>query len=277
MVRLQQAVRTFETRQIHDPPAFIRTFGNVVQTGPGPLRFEREDAIEHAHPAPPLGCARGKVAAWSRGGDQCDAICYQLSDCNRHAEIVACCNGIAAAAAVYAQWHQRRFVAMRVDLPGTPHLRVEARVTGPGEVDQTWRSVPFSIRASGRYALCFGPLNDYIVVRADPAAFPVAEAVRLWERFGLAHEPLRARIAVVGLGASPRARFFTCGEREHPSAPLTGLAVLALAAARLGWAPLKSVETPAGPMPLPRVRRRGDGTADVDFPRVVVKLGAESL
>lgn len=269
MVRVRPAVCTFETRQIHDPPAFVRTFGTVVEAGPLPLRFEGRDAIEHAHPDPPAGCARGKVAAWAGNDDGCDAVCYQLSDCRTRAQVVACCNGTAAVAAVYAQ--RPGLVRMRIDLPGH-RVHVDARVGEAGEVEQTWRRIPLSVTATGPYARCSGPLNDYVIVRADPATFPITEAVRL---FGLAREPLRSRIGVLGDGPLPRARFFTCGEREHPSAPLTGLAVLALAAARLGWPPFRSVETPGGPMPLPRVRHRADGTADIEFPRVIVRLGAE--
>lgn len=258
--RKGRTVRTFHTRQIHDPPGFVRTCGTVVETGVG---FQGADAIAHAHPDPPAGCARGKVAAVSRDGD---AACYQLSDCRTRARIVACCNGTAAAAALLGL---RR---MRLHLPGQ-RVQVEARLGRGHAVRQTWRGVRFSVHEVAGCAVSTGALNDYVVIRADPSSLLVEDAFRISERLGLAREPLRSRIAVVEDAAAPRVRFFTCGGREHPSAPLTGLAVVALVALRLGWPATRQVETPAGPMAVPRVQVNADGTADIGFPALIVGLG----
>ena len=133
------------------------------------------------------------------------------------------------------------------------------------------------------YALATGPLNDYAIVvvkdDAELCGLSARTALGLWRRFDLAPEPLRSRVAVVREDASdgPRARFFTCGERPHPSAPLTGLAVLALAARQLGWAWLAdagALATAAGAMPLPHVEVGADGTAEIDFPPLLVRLGS---
>jgi hypothetical protein len=176
-------VRTFQTRQVFDPRGFVRTFGTVVEAGTGPLRFRPGDAIRHAPRDAPEGCARGKVAALSRDGD---AACYQISDCRTRARIVGCCNGAAAVAAAHAERTDLERIRVRVALPGGRRVRVDARVDR-GAVEQTWRAIPFPIRAAsvvdGREcAASSGPLNDYLVVRTrpgeDPAAFPVGEAAR---------------------------------------------------------------------------------------------------
>jgi hypothetical protein len=80
--------------------------------------------------------------------------------------------------------------------------------------------------------------------------------------------------------AAVHVKFFTCGDRVHPSAPLTGLAVLAIAGARLGWTALTSsarVVTRAGAMALPGVVGRVDGTVDLTFPPLLVELDHASL
>jgi len=132
--------------------------------------------------------------------------------------------------------------------------------------------------------VCMSPLNPYLVVRARAGEevhdFPVSEALALWRRFRLGREPLASRMAVVGSDAAmPRVKFFTCGEREHPSAPPTGLAVLAIAAERLGWEGLRAarhVITPAGVMEVPRVHALADRTTTLEFPTVLVALDSRN-
>lgn len=284
-------VRTFRTRQAADAADLIRTFGTVVRAPSGPLSFPEHEARRHAHPAPPPNCARGKVVAFCRNGGWCEAACYQLSDCRTRARVVACCNATAAAAASCAGGGR---VTMRVALPGDRVVGVDARVRPTRAarchvVQQTWSDVAFAVRDEGRAdgrrcAVCVTALNNYLVVETGPgeeaAAFPVCEALGLARRFGIACEPLLARVAVVQAagGAPPAVKFFTCGEREHPSAPLSGLAVLAVAARRLGWPSLpagRAVVTPAGPMALPAVDVFSDETARVEFPGVVVSLGRD--
>lgn len=290
--------RTFQTRQKDDPAAVIRTFGTVVQAAAGPLRFADQEALHYAHPAPPPNCARGKVVVFSRHGSWCEAACYQLTDCHTRAQVAACCNATAAAAAWFATATGSLQVSLRVQLPARQRTFVEARVRQQSDaptpyqaVNQTWSRLPFSIHGESivdgrRCALFVSPLNNYLLVQGkqgeEPGDFPVSEAVRLGQKFGQGREPLLARIALVQLGPDrpTRARFFTCGEREHPSAPLTGLAVLAIAARRLPWLalpPAEPIQTRARPMALPRVDVFPDGTADVAFPEVLVDLKRGSL
>jgi hypothetical protein len=92
--------------------------------------------------------------------------------------------------------------------------------------------------------------------------------------------PLLSRIAVVDSDADdgPKVKFFTCGTRAHPSAPLTGLAVLSFASRVFDWLPssLESIETPRGRVRVPRVRETRDGRAEVEFPEVLVTFAASS-
>jgi hypothetical protein len=284
-------VRTFRTRQVADPPEFVRTFGAVVDAGPGPLDFGVAEAIEHAHPSPPPGCARGKVAAFSRRSGRVHAVCWQVSDDRAEAHVVGCCNAAAAVAAVCADAADGERVRMRLSVPGPDRVRVEAvaslAASGARVVRQAWSGVP-ALRPEVRRvlgrpcAVVVGPFNDYLVLAADGeealAAFSGDDARRAWGEVGGDGTPLRARVAVVAAAPAcgpPRARFFTCGGRAHPSAPLTGLAVVALAARRLPWLGLAgaaAVRTEAGPMPLPRVTAEPGGTSRVEFPGVVVDL-----
>jgi hypothetical protein len=130
-----------------------------------------------------------------------------------------------------------------------------------------------------RCVLCSGALNHYLIVRLRPGETPsdVApdDVQALAKRFGLDAEPLLARVALVACGDDATVKVFTCGAREHPSAPPTGLAALALASQRVGWlplAPLAQVATPAGPMQLPRAQWLADDTARLDFAPLVVSL-----
>jgi hypothetical protein len=204
--------------------------------------------------------------------------------------VAACTNATAAAAAWYAGNHRSEMV-LRTTLPGAEtvdaQMRVcESRPGGPIAVEQSWSRISLTVQvhtqSDGRsVATCVGPLNNYIIVQArrtdDLSAFSVPEALAFWRRCGLTREPLVSRLAVVQAADDGRvmARFFTCGEREHPSAPLTGLAVLALAWGQLDWPALRQrreVSTPLGTMILPRVRTACDGTATVEFSPLLVNL-----
>ena len=85
-------------------------------------------------------------------------------------------------------------------------------------------------------------------------AFGLEDALVLWAHFGFLDAPLRARLGfLAGPGPRPQAAFFACGGRAHPSAPLTGLAVLAAARRGLSWPELRgldAVETGVGTIAL---------------------------
>jgi hypothetical protein len=224
-----------------------------------------------------------------RQDGQCRAACYQVSDCQTQAALAACGNTTAAACALEAWLTGAGSAATWVELADQTSIRVQTEFSvGPAAsyvVRQTWHDVPLHLceerLLSGRYcAAWLGPLNNYLVVRArageDPAEFTLAEATHLWRCFGLDRQPLLARLAVVDPATQPcpRVKFFTCGEREHPSAPLTGLAVLALAAQRQNWRQLalcQRVITPAGPMTLPTVQAARDREVTIEFPPVRVE------
>lgn len=285
----------FRTRQLDDAAEHARTFGVVVETGTGPLRFSEGAALAAAHPDPPADCARGKVVAVSRRGAWGEAACYQLPDCRTRARVVACGNAWAVAAAVHARATTKAAGWLRMALPRGYVLHVHTAVE-PGAADdghvvrQVWEPVPFGVRAAasvagGRSLVFTSPLNDYLVLEARsggrwrPATrsspFTAADAIAAWHRARLGTDPLLARVVVVDpMPSRPRVRFFTCS-REHPSAPLTGLAVLALTAREIGWLPLPAdgcVETPAGPMRLPAIDVRGSGVARIEPAPTIVHL-----
>jgi len=284
---------SFRTRQSDDACDVIRTFGTIVQAPPGPLRFHDDDALRCVHPNPPPNCARGKVVAYSQNAQKCDVACFQVGDCHATARLAACCNGTAAAAADFAALTNAPRVAMQVKLPGRHVVRVDARIrraagSTTAVVGQCWNHVPFSISAESevdgrRYAVCAGPFNHYLIIQTRlgefAADFRVDAALEVWQRFGLVDEPLLSRIGVVepGAAAAPAVRFFTCGDRAHPSAPLSGLAVAAAVAHRLQWRFLLDatrVRTAAGTMPLPRLKALSDGAMCVQFPDVIVDFPA---
>lgn len=277
--------RTFWTRQVHDPAAFVRTHGGLVE-GRG---LDPGDVLP---PPAPAGCARDKLVAIARSEAGMRAACHQAGDGGLRSLRVACSNGAAAAAARIAELVGRPDLAFRLSLPGDLELAVEARVEGDptapegARVRQTWRGVsvvlrPGDRRDGRRYVTCTGPLNDYLLVGLredeDPAAFSVAQAMELAGAFGLGAEPLRCRVALLQTreAAGPRARFFTCGEREHPSAPLTGLVLVALLGLRAGWKDLEAapgLRTTAGFLPLPQVAAGAAGAVDVAFPELFVHM-----
>lgn len=293
----------FLTRQAGDRTDVIRTFGAVVQTSAGGLRFTDGQATAYHRPGPPQPCAHGKVVAFSRAGRWWESACFQVADSGGNAELVACGNATAAAAAAAAAGYSasgspprpKTRVRMRVRLPGSHLVHVDARVdrrlSRSGEavqaVRQTWSLIPFAMRPvtddDGRMHLAaFGALNNYLVITAAKSTdISREEAIRLWTRFGASTTPLSARVAIVSPanGHGPRVKFFTCGGLPHPSAPLTGLAVLALVAGHLrstGLDRARQVETDAGPMVLPQVRAGPRGTATIAFSDVVVELSEDA-
>jgi hypothetical protein len=177
-------------------------------------------------------------------------------------------------------------VERRLTLPEGA-VRMTARVrrlNGHYHVRQHWGDVRFhaapTTLAGRQVAVCSGTLNDYLIVRLGSAeeveAFTLEETQALWGAAASSsgfQDILRCRLAAVAPDGA--VRFFTCG-RLHPGAPLTGLAVLSLAARSVGWlAPLLDagqVRHRRGTDALPRVRVAG-GDAEVDLPPVTVTLG----
>lgn len=253
--------------------------------------------------------ARGKTAYVSPVEFGFTLACYQTTDGGEEAELVACGNSTAASGAFYRAVTGGPFGPAWLELPGRQRLRVDLetaslesapRETGTNDavdagvlLKQTWRKAFMEVAgeqtvAGRRCAACVGPLNDYVVVAVREGEsiedFRLSDALAVWEAFEFNARPLRARMAVVeagGTGAMDRrkARFFTCGSREHPSAPLTGLAVLLLADRRLdwlGWSKTVTAETPAGRMSMPelsQVKLEGNRvSADVALPPTWVAL-----
>lgn len=280
---------SFQTRQVADPPGFVRTHGAVVDAGAVPLRAaDFAAAADQVRLDPPPDCARGKLAVLSSAGGTAAAVAHQLSDHGTASQVVACSNATAAVAAVCAESAGEAEVEVVVELPWGGFVPVHARLAGTTDersltVAQTWDGLEVTVEAEAAVdghtcARVLGPLNNYLLVRTGPGEqleeFDLARALRLSSNLGLDDEPLLTRIVIVQPEHDHvRTKFFTCGERLHPSAPLTGLAVLALAAPSLAWFPdVPAVETPLGPMALPYVRTRADGRASVDFPPIFVEL-----
>lgn len=277
--------RAFRTRQVDDPTDFVRTFGAFVLSGDGELSPDDwVAAVERARMDVPPDCARGKLAVVARAGDRWLVQAHQLADDGTDGDVVACSNATAAAAAVVAEAGE---AALMLELADGHHASVSASVADAAEnavrVDQRWSGIPCAFEpealADGRACIrVVGALNHYLVVRArdadDLAAISIDDAVRLSHHFGHDSEPLRSRIAFVHAGKDRRsARFFTCDQRQHPSAPLTGLAVLALAAGTVDWlTPAATIEVTVGAMRPPAVRWTTDGIAEIDFPPILVDL-----
>ena len=277
---------TFTTRQRDDPADFVRTRGVVLRAHAGLALPLDGIPVDPATPGPAdAPVASGKVAVLHDDGSLLVRV-HQRSESGADVRTVACSNATAAASAAYAG---DRPLSFALALPGGQTVAVDthARLVAPGEVAvvQTWHDVRADVHETGivdgrRVARCCGPLNDYLLVtgRPDDAAdaLTLDDARALWARFGFLDTPLRARLAFVrGNAPRPRAAFFTCGGREHPSAPLTGLAVLAIARHRLDWPELRgldAVETGIGPIGLPGATVARDGATTFEFPSVVVRL-----
>jgi hypothetical protein len=272
----------FTTRQAADPVGFVRTRGVVVNT---PRELDRVLAANPVDDSDERPAASGKVAVLEDDGTLLVRV-HQRADGSAHAVTVACSNATAAASTAFAG---DRALSFALALPSGQTIAVDtqtrALASGEHAVVQTWYDVRVDVDDVGivdgrRVAACRGPLNDYLLVGARPSEpddkLTLDEARRLWDRFGFLDSPLRARLAFLrGIAPTPRASFFTCGGRAHPSAPLTGLAVLAVARRRLDWPEIRGlevVETSVGPIALPNVWTARDGASTFEFPSVVVQL-----
>jgi hypothetical protein len=230
--------------------------------------------------------AREKVVFCNPRGE---TLLYQADRHNRSAALCACGNASGSAAALLAHHLNMPRVRQRVQLPDGP-VQMDADVarTGAGawRVQQSWGGIRFQAREAmlgGREVVIgTGTLNDYLVVRlSDPQeleAFGLEEVLGLWyeaRRYSGFEDPLQSRlVAIAPNGPRPYARFYTCG-RTHPGAPLTGLALLALAAGQVGWLAsllrVGQIEHRRGIDSLPAVRI-GPGGTEVQFTGIDVVL-----
>ena len=278
---------TFTTRQPTDARGYVRSVGRVLRMANRRLPVDGLPSTELLPHSP--GWAYGKVAVLGSSGK---VACYQSSTCGTRFQLAACGNTLAAAAALYSDG-QHNF-RLSVELPDSTHRQVRVRIKLADttiHVRQTWRDLRFSfdrhLLGKRRIVACRGPLNDYLLVEAlstkDFAGFDLPQALEIWEHFGQANL-LTARLAVIHPRASspPETKFFTCGSRNHPSAPLTGLAVMRAAEKCIDWLTIHVpiVETPSGEMSLPTIKSH-EATADtlqadVAFPLVLVDLLCDS-
>jgi hypothetical protein len=237
----------------------------------------------------PAGAAHGKVIFCNRQGD---LLVYQADPPKRSAALCACGNATAAGAALLTHCLGRRRLRQSMKLPGGQVVQVCSAVTRAGDggyrVEQSWGDILLRVvqtRLRGRdVALCTGTFNDYVIVclpsATDLSAFGLEETLTLWDearRYTGFEDPLQSRlVAVAPAGVCPRAKFFTCG-RNHPGAPLTGLATLALAAPHVRWLAALfeagRVEHARGVDRLPDVRVTPDGL-EIPFPAIHVVLKA---
>ena len=234
--------------------------------------------------APSTEAAKEKVGFCSRRGD---TLIYQADRQNRSAALCACGNATGATAAMLAHYFDTSEVRQKLEVPGG-QLEVFSLVTctenGSWRVRQSWRGIRLDVRPTtlaGRdVAVCTGTLNDYLIVRlpaADLETFDLPEVLALWQeakRFGF-DNPLQARLVAIAPGnARPFTKFYTCG-RNHPGAPLTGLATLALAAHQVDWLPALlergEIEHRRGVDELPPIKGTATGK-EIHFPTIDVVL-----
>jgi hypothetical protein len=144
------------------------------------------------------------------------------------------------------------------------------------QIQQTW-TVPARPRVlvssvcGQRVINVDGLFNRYMVVDAgfDHASVDI-----------LRHDvDPRARIVALDLGAdTPSATFFTSG-RPHPSAPLTGLAVLAFLGQEIPWlkriATSRTVFVNGSPEPLPTIIVRPN-EVEINLPETAVEIESHS-
>lgn len=280
--------RSFRTRQVDDPPGFVRTYGAFVDAREHDLVADDwAAAVERARSDVPADCARGKLAVIGCDNDQFSICAHQLADDGSDGDVVACSNATAAAAAALAESTGTARVDGQLDLPDGHHARFTATIgTDPAGVvhaDQRWSGIQCAfddeIVVDGRSCVRVrSGLNHYLLVRTKDAAdletVSLTDALRISHHFGHDEKPLQSRVAFVDVsGDRRRAAFFTCDQRRHPSAPLTGVAVLALAARFVDWlTPAAPLDVPFGTAYPPMVSWAVDGTAAIEFPRVMVDI-----
>jgi hypothetical protein len=288
-------VYPFETRRAGEsrlcPPRTVGVTGMVVtEEVHGLDAVGPREAVELCLRTPnqpqSTEAAKEKVAICNRWGE---TSIYQADRKHLSAALCACGNATGAAAALLAHCLNRRRIAQQIELPdGRVEARSHALPMGNGawQVDQSWTGARLTVvlaRLLQRdVAICTGAFNDYLVVRltnrADLEAFDLPDALDLWnaaQSYGGFENPLRARlVAIAPAEAAPATKFYTCG-RMHPGAPLTGLAILAMAASQVGW--LASLLEPGriehrrGVDQLPGVRTNSKGTT-IQFPAINVVL-----
>ncbi|MEM9301767.1 MAG: hypothetical protein AAGE01_06635 [Pseudomonadota bacterium] len=276
----------FWTRHGDDPRGKVRTHGIVLHRRlPGRVDPARLAAL--APGSSPRHAAHGKVVVMKQD-DPPLVSCYQVSEDRADASRVACYNGVLAAAGLLAD-AGRLEATLRVQLPAGVEVEVSARLmrstTGSASVTQRWMAVPLTVerissRDGLRLAWSAGAMNDYVLVACPSAerlrAFSPEDAQRIWhDQPWRERRPLRGRILATWCDEDGTVwlRAFTCSKRRHPSAPPTGLAVLAVAAARLDWLPpgTRHVRTLDGDLALPDLRQ-GPRGYQFDFSQSTVSL-----
>ena len=288
-------VSGFETRRAGEsfasPPRTVGHVGLVAAGGGrglaavGPEQAVAVALRDRDDPAP-ADAARGKVVFCNARGD---SLVFQADQQYTTAALCACGNATGAAAAVQARLMGRRHLGQAVKLPDgwvEASASVSRTAEGTWRVEQAWCGVQLhaeQARLGGRdVAVCTGTFNEYLIVRLpDRAAldsFGLDDALHLWQegrRFSCFADPLRSRLAAVApAGGRAAVKFYTCG-RAHPGAPLTGLAVLAVAARKIAWlaslTAASEVENRRGVDVLPAARATSRG-AEVRFPTIDVTL-----
>jgi hypothetical protein len=206
----------------------FRTVGALAQLGAGdPVddwSGDRAKALLQSLPeiktSTPV--AQGKLALVNPHSELPVAAVFQLSPagCNR----VFCGNGAAGVAAHLAAARKTKNPAFLLRGSGALTVTVRAAVSGI-TVAQVW-IVPADAEISTTpAAIEVNLFNHYTVV--DAASGNVAELLN-------DADPRRRIAAVEMRGEEPRVTFYTSG-REHPSAPLTGLCILALLSNQVEW------------------------------------------
>jgi len=214
--------------------------------------------------------AHGKVAVVTGGQGKTMPVAAVFQSAGGRCARADCGNAAAAVAMLLAENAGDGTIIFNLQGSGAV-AKVQATVTA-AQVEQAW-DVPAAPRISpmallGRRAVqIVGLFNRYTVVDAG------ADDATLTALLADA-DPL-TRVAAVDLTAdAPTVTFFTCG-RRHPSAPLTGLAVLAFLGRQVDWlAPLAatdSVLVGGSPEPLPVIDMYTGGVRIV-LPTTVVNL-----
>lgn len=224
-------------------------------------RFVNLDEADHT-------VARGKFVLFVDGIRPTAAV-FQ---CNgNEACRVDCGNAATAVAAALNAKHGLSKFSYDLTASNGSNINVDAVVHQDG-VDQVWgirqELALRRLEVGGTVIAEVDFLNLYYII---PASFPIESL----DPVAVAAPTLRRRVAVIDLSTDPpTARFRTCG-RVHPSAPLTGLTILAMAAETVEWlAPLRRRPTlliNGIPEALPAVEGSG-GAWKINLPRTECRL-----
>jgi hypothetical protein len=285
----------FQTRRAGEarsrPPRTVGYTSILLGRGKDRLDVGPNEAAEiilrNADDPVPPDAAKEKVVFCSRRGD---TLVFQADRQKGTAALCACGNASATAATLLAHRLKTGHVRQDLQVPDG-RLEVAAAVTPVAadgwRVGQEWIGIRFQVQETAMHgrpvAVCAGSFNDYLVVRLAGADelehFDLPEVLDLWQEarsFGGFNNPLQSRLVALGPGAGgqPFAKFYTCG-RDHPGAPLTGMATLAMAASRVGWLGKMlaggGIEHRRGTDALPSVRADAAGYA-IGFPAIDVFL-----